>query len=140
MKRVLLFSALCFFLCVVSSCFHDWVEPANELNIGEWKWTYSIGGISVDSVVPTDKVVVTLNLNNDSTYTFYLNNQVQSGGSYSIQTTADNKSILHFSQAVAVNRLYMQQEQLIIKMDSSQLHLSDYNISDGLDHYFEKVK
>jgi len=139
MKRFfILFSTLLLFLLTVSSCSHDTEKPANKAAKGQWQWEYSAGGVGGYSLQPINNTLITLSLNNDSTYDFYLNNEVQISGKYSIQA-ATNGSLLHFDDRIQINLLSMQQDQTIIKWDSQKLQLLDGDISDGYNHYFKKI-
>lgn len=138
MKR-LLFSIGIFLLCALSSCFHDWVTPASELARGEWQWLYSVGGIGGDTLQPSAKAIISLDLNNDSTYVLYQGAGVVDSGRYSMHTINGNQSILHFPHTLTVDKLHLQPEQMVIEKDSANLHLFDYNITDGFDHHFKKA-
>ena len=139
MKRLSLFSTLLLFLFAVSSCTRDMQKPANKPAKGEWQWAYSAGGVGGYSLQPINNTLVTLSLNGDSTYVFYLNNETQVSGKYTIQAT-DNGSILHLDNRIQINLLSMQPDQAIIKWDSNELQLLDDDISDGYNHHFEKIK
>jgi hypothetical protein len=138
MKRFFIFSTLFLFLFAVSSCTRDVQKPANKAAQGQWQWEYSIGGLGGYSLQPINNTLITLSLNSDSTYTFYLNNETQASGKYS-RRASDNKSILQLDNRIQINLLSMQPEQLILKWDSNELQLLDNDISDGYIHHFKKV-
>src|SRR3954447_11462251 len=94
MKRVFFISTLFLFLFAVSSCTRDMQKPANKPTKGQWQWEYSAGGVGGYSLQPINNTVISLSLNSDSTYDFYLNNETQISGKYSIQAT-DNGAVLH---------------------------------------------
>ena len=97
MKRSFIFSTLFLFLLAVSSCSHDMEKPANKAAKGQWQWEYSNGGVGGYSLHPVNNTLITLSLNSDSTYAFYLNDETQASGKYSIQATG-NASILHLDR------------------------------------------
>ena len=140
MRRVFLFSTLFFLLLSIGSCSHDVAQPAEKDTRGDWQWMYSAGGVSGSSIAPINNTLITLSLNPDSTYMFYLNNELQASGSYTIQNYNNSKPVLHLDHAVEINKLAMEQEQLILVWNSSQLQLQDSKLSDGFNHYFKKVK
>jgi len=125
-------------LFAVSSCTRDVQSPANKPTKGQWQWEYSAGGVGGYSLQPINNTLVTLSLNSDSTYDFYLNNEMQLSGKYAIQATG-NSSILHLDDRIQLNLLSMQPDQVIVKWDGSQLQLLDDDISDGYNHHFKKV-
>ena len=139
MKRFFIFSTLLLIFFAVSSCTRNMDKPANKAVKGEWQWEYSAGGVGGYSLQPINSTLITLSLNSDSTYAFYLNNETQISGRYSIQDT-DNTSILHLDNRIQINLLSMQPDQVILKWDSSELQLLDDGISDGYHHYFKKVQ
>ena len=122
----------------VSSCTREVQNPANKPTKGQWQWEYSAGGVGGYSLQPINNTLVTLSLNSDSTYDFYLNNEMQLSGKYAIQATG-NSSILHLDDRIQLNLLSMQPDQVIVKWDGSQLQLLDDDISDGYNHHFKKV-
>ncbi len=138
MKRLLFFSVAVLFLFALNSCFHDWVTPSDTTAKGEWQWVFSVGGIGGDTIRPSEKAIITLTLHNDSTYVLYQGAGLRDSSRYSIHSTT-NQSILKFPHALVGDKLYLQPEQLIVKKDSTALHLFDYNITDGYDHYFKKA-
>lgn len=138
MKPLFLFLTLILLLLVINSCSHDLERPAEKVVKGDWQWEYSVGGVGGDSLAPMDNTLITLSLNKDSTYVFYLNNALLDSGSYSIQGTA-NTAVLHLARGISIGRLSMDPEQLILKWDSSQLQLLDSDISDGFNHHFKKA-
>jgi len=125
-------------LFAVSSCTREVQNPANKPTKGQWQWEYSAGGVGGYSLQPINNTLVTLSLNSDSTYDFYLNNEMQLSGKYAIQATG-NSSILHLDDRIQLNLLSMQPDQVIVKWDGSQLQLLDDDISDGYNHHFKKV-
>ena len=139
MKRFLIFSALFIFLLAVSSCTRNIDKPANKVAKGQWQWEYSDGGVGGYSLQPVNNTLISFSLNSDSTYTFYLNDETQASGRYSIQT-ANNTSILHLDNLIQINLLSMQPDQVILEWDSNGLQLLDDDISDGFKHHFKKVR
>ncbi len=107
MKRSFIFSTLFILLVAVSSCTRNMDTPANKAAKGQWQWEYSNGGVGGYSLQPVNSTLISLSLNSDSTYTFYLNDETQASGKYSIQTTA-NASILHLNNRIQINLLSMQ--------------------------------
>jgi hypothetical protein len=140
MKRVFLFSTLFLLLLAVGSCSREVSQPSGKAVKGDWQWVYSAGGLTGSSVAPINNTLVTLSLNPDSTYTFYLNNEVQISGSYAIQSDNNSRRVLHLDHSVEINKLAMEPEQLIVVWDSGQLQLQDSHLSDGFNHHFKKVK
>lgn len=138
MKRLALFSTL-LFLLAISACQHEVAQPSIKAVRGEWQWIYSAGGLTGDSLAPINSTSITLSLNKDSTYMFYLNNIPQDSGRYTIRAAVSN-SILHLEHAVAINRLSMEPDLLILQWDNSQLLLMDSNIADGFSHHFKKIQ
>jgi hypothetical protein len=139
MKRSFIFSALFILLLAISSCTRNMDKPANKAAKGQWQWEYSDGGVGGYSFQPVNNTLISLSLNSDSTYTFYLNDETQASGRYSIQTT-NNTSILHLDSRIQINLLSMQPDQVILEWDSSELQLFDSDISDGFKHHFKKVR
>ncbi|HEY8691075.1 MAG TPA: hypothetical protein VIM07_17715 [Chitinophagaceae bacterium] len=107
--------------------------------IGDWQWTKSIGGIAANTVTPSSTTIVTLKLNNDLTYTTYINNQKQEQGQYYLSTN-QNYTIITFSKTVVVDKLILQNDQMISKIENGKMTLFDNSISDGYGHYFDKIK
>jgi hypothetical protein len=139
MKRLFVFSTLFLFLLAVTACNHELDQPATKAAKGEWQWDYSVGGVSGSSLEPINSTLITLSLNSDSTYTFYLNGETEASGTYAIQATG-NASILHLDQRIQINMLSMPPDQVILKWDDSQLQLHDDGLSDGFNHHFVKIK
>ena len=104
---------------------------------GKWKWISSIGGFATHTIKPTSGLVVTINFGSDLSYTTYVNGQKQSQGVYYL-TPAQNYTIIHFDKGVITDKLSLFDAELISSMENGKLYLSDYNISDGYGHYFEK--
>ena len=77
MKRFFIFSTLLLIFFAVSSCTRNVDKPANKAVKGEWQWEYSAGGVGGYSLEPINNTLITLSLNSDSTYAFYLNNETQ---------------------------------------------------------------
>jgi hypothetical protein len=138
MKRFFIFSTLFFLLLAASSCSRDMAKPANKVAKGQWQWEYSIGGVGGYSLQPINSTLISLSFNSDSTYDFYLNDETQVSGKYSIQANG-NTSILHLDNSIQINLLSMQPDLMVIKWDSNELQLLDDNISDGYIHHFKKV-
>src|SRR4051794_39577874 len=138
MKRSLIFSTLFFLLLAVSSCTRNMDKPANKAAKGQWQWEYSNGGVGGYSLQPVNNTLISLSFNSDSTYTFYLNGEIQASGKYSIQAT-DNASILHLDNRIQINMLCMQPDQVILEWNGNELQLLDSEISDGFYHHFKKV-
>ena len=139
MKRVFLSLTPILFLFFITACTHD-VEPLSAKAVkGEWQWAYSNGGLADDTLAPINNTLITLSLNSDSTYAFYLNNEMEASGNYSIQKM-DGKSVLHLDHDVQINVLTMHTEERIFVWDDNRLWLYDESISDGFNHHFTKVE
>ena len=139
MKRLALLSTLFLCLLIITACRHSVEPPASKAVKGEWEWEYSTGGLDGHSLAPADNTLVTLDLNNDSTYTNYLNNMPQFSGSYSIQA-GNYKPVLHFDHPVSINQLSINPEQQIMVWDTGHLQLMDYQVNDGYIHFFKSLK
>lgn len=129
MKKYLLgFLVLVLFSCKKN---HD-----NTLT-GTWKWDYSIGGIAVNKVSPTNNITVSLKISDDLTYTALINNQLIQSGKYNLSNN-QNYTIIHFDKTIVVDKLVLFNDQLIFKIENGTLKLNDSNVSDGYTHLFEK--
>jgi hypothetical protein len=128
-----------FAFIIISSCQKPLEAPANPTSshVNQWHWTWSSGGIGGVRVTPSSPLVF-LSLNNDSTYTFQLDNEIKQQGTYSI-TVGPNRAILHFDKPVSIENLHMKRDQGIVTNSSLILELLDENISDGFMHHFDKV-
>ena len=128
-----------FAFIISSSCQKPLETPANPVSshVNQWHWAWSVGGIGGVKITPSSPLVF-LSLNNDSTFTVLLDNEIKQQGTYSI-TSGLNRAILHFDKPVDIENLHMKTAQGIVANSTLMLELLDENISDGFMHHFDKV-
>jgi len=116
----------------------DKVAASNSLT-AIWKWSYSTGGFAAHTIYPSPARMVILSFYSDSSYTVHVNTQLTQHGVYSTYF-ARNYRVIHFDKLIAVDKLYLEFDQLVSKIENGKLVLYDYQVSDGYGHYFEQEK
>lgn len=103
--------------------------------LGNWKYQYAIGGFSGRDTVQPD-AVVRLQLNGDSTYAVYANNNLVQQGRFSMQKKSEG-TLIYFTDRVATHHLYLDIE-VIAANNGNRLLLTD-NIVEGYASFFTKT-
>ncbi len=123
---------------IISSCQKRLGNPdPTTSHANQWRWAWSSGGIGGVRVIPASSLIF-LSLNNDSTYTVQLDNDIIQRGTYST-TQGPTRLILHFDKPVNIENLHMKIDQGMVTSSTLMLELLDENISDGFLHHFDKV-
>jgi hypothetical protein len=135
---------LLFFLLFSYSCSKrsgDVNSSGNKKTIaGEWKWINSISGWGSIKTAVADTIVI-LTLNNDSSYSVSLNNQVKYSGNFSssIITGSDSLLVLQFDRNMEVSQLRIPMMQSVVYFNNDTCRLYDYAFADGYSHlYYRK--
>lgn len=84
-----------------------------ELVKGDWRWIYSTSGGFAGSIIkPADGTIVSMSLNNDSTYITYLNNRQLINGTYTI-TSAGGTGTIRFDKPISIDKMFVNEEETI---------------------------
>jgi hypothetical protein len=103
----------------------------------QWKWENSIGGFTgIDTIMPSQNSIVTLNFKNDMTYSAELNGQIISDGTFQI-LTINNQKILRTNNFLPIEGLWLENNGSIIQIENNKLHLTDYEVSEPYTHNFQ---
>jgi len=102
---------------------------------GQWQWTHSIGGMATTTIKPGENEKDILIISPDSSYTWMMNGTVKSNGRYHLTFDTTYGKIVHF-----IPGFLGDPNGEIYTIQNKQLVLSDYMISDGFTHYFDRVK
>lgn len=132
-------SIIIIFLLALSAIFYSSCKKDSVAVKGDWKWIYSTsGGIAGGIINPSKGATVSLSLSNDSTYTLYLNNQINAQGSYEI-TSSSGISTIDFDKAIGADKLVLEKQEGIYKTSDS-LFLINNDIEASPTAVFIKVK
>lgn len=140
MKSLFFVTMLMALFLSLFSCRKDKQYVSSQV-VGQWKWMQSSGGFIGNQVVgPAAGNSVTLTLKKDFTYVASLNNQPQSNGIYSFTTIQSGDTVIRFDKMVQIERLFLQEEQLLEPTENTRLALFDYSTSEGHSHQFQRLK
>lgn len=104
---------------------------------GDWKWLYSSqGGFAGGIIYPSNGSVVSLSLDNNSTYTLYLNNQITTQGSYAI-TSSSGISLINFDKMIGADKLVLNKQEGIYQTSDS-LFIINSDLEDSPTSVFVK--
>ncbi len=106
--------------------------------VGKWQWTYSYGGIATQRINSSPNIVV-FNFNSDSTYNYMENGVVKSNDKYQLTRINANTVVLRLQNFVA-SKLWLSPNGEIYTISGDTLTFTDYMISDGYNHYFQRIK
>jgi hypothetical protein len=141
MKSFISVVRLSLLILVLFSCRKEKTTYSNQKVVGQWRWIQSSGGFIGNQVVkPATTEFVTVTLSKDFTYVASLNNQPMSRGNFFFTTLQTGDTVIHFDKVVQVDKLYLQDQQLLERADNSYLALFDYSVSEGRSHQFQRVK
>lgn len=111
---------------------------SNSNLIGQWRWTYSYGGFVLQKINSSPNVV-TFSFNSDMTYTYTENGVIKSTDKYQLSQTNSNNVVLRLAN-FNTSKLWLSPNGEIFTINKDTLTLTDYMISDGYNHYFQKIK
>ena len=106
--------------------------------VAQWQWMYSFGGIAAMKINAAPNIVV-INIKSDSTYTYSENGVIKSNDRYKLTYTNANKAVINFINLNA-SKVWFEPNGEIYSIKNDTLMLTDYMISDGFTHYFQKIK
>jgi hypothetical protein len=107
--------------------------------VAAWIWKHSIGGIAGQTVSPSSNATVLLNFYSDYTYIAKVNGQTAAQGTFALAANG-NSTVIQFDKTISADKLLLQKDQRLSKLEDGQLIINDNNISDGYGHYFDQVK
>ena len=127
------------FLLVLSTIFYQSCKKDTVVIKGDWKWIYSSnGGFAGGITNPSAGATVSLSLNTNLTYTFYLNNQTNAQGTYHI-TSSSGINTIFFDKMISADKLFLEKEEGIYQTNDS-LFLIDNHVEGAPSSVFIKVK
>ena|SRR5664279_82042 len=116
--------------------------PGNQVQIlGKWSWQKSTTGWGGESYPPQDTSIA-IKLNDDSTFSVWLNSDSVLHGAFStvIIPAYDSLPIIQFNTIVSVSLLHLRQLEHITYVNNDTCWLYDYLTSDGSSHLFTRIK
>ena len=126
------------FLLILSTIFCPSCKKDAVAVKGEWKWLYSSHAGFSGFIYPSNGKTVSLSLKNDSTYMFYLNNQTNAQGTYSI-TSSSGISTIDFDTTINIDNLTLWNQEGIYQSNDSLFLISNH-IAESPTAVFVKVK
>lgn len=123
-------------LLILVSC--SKTSSSNNQLIGQWQWSYSVGGIAVQTVNPKGNIVF-ITFNQDSTYIYSENGVIQVKDKYHITDDSNYGLILQLANFKG-SKLWLSPNGEIVTFKNEQFVWDDYMISDGYTHYFQRIK
>lgn len=124
------------FCLTFNSCTRN-VDNNSNL-VGQWQWSYSYGGFAVQKINPISNIV-TFQFNSDSTYTYRENGAIISSDKYQLVQTNTNDVVLKLKNFNAT-KLWLSPNGEVCVIKNDTLTFTDYMISDGYNHYFQKIQ
>jgi hypothetical protein len=93
---------------------------------GDWRWIYSTSGGFIGSIIrPADGTIVSMSLNNDSTYIAYLNNRQLLNGYYTI-TSAGGTSTIRFDKPISIDKMFVSEEETIYESNDTLFLVNNF--------------
>jgi hypothetical protein len=129
-----------FFSCSKNKIETSVIPGAKPGITGEWQWIETHEGWSGDIIKADMDSIVTLKLNNDSTYSVSLNDQIKYGGHFSsfIIPETDSMIVLQFDSYIQVNKLRFLKSESVSYFQNDTCILHDFEIADGNSHDFKR--
>ncbi|MBN8837062.1 MAG: hypothetical protein J0I09_07375 [Sphingobacteriia bacterium] len=137
MKKYFIFILPYLIFCLTfNSCTRN-VDNNSNL-VGQWQWAYSYGGLAVQKINSSPNIVK-FDFRSDMMYTYMENGVIKSTDKYQLTQVNSNQIILSLSNFNA-SKLWLSPNGEIFTIKKDTLTFTDYLISDGYNHYFQKIQ
>lgn len=135
MKNIF-FILIVFIFVTTPGCKKDDITVADNSNLtGQWQWQYSEGGLAFHKIKAENNSVLLLNFNPDSSFYVTETGKPPLKGNYYVTGDTTSVKVIHFN-----SDQFGDPTGEAYTIENNQLILTDYMISDGFRHYYERVK